>query len=150
MSPLQAQKQQAKPSQIPPFKVLLTNGSYFYNKDVPANKPFVVIYFAPDCDHCIVLMDDLFPRFRQLDKASVLMVTYKNPQEIIPFEKKYNTYQYPNLKVGTEGLAYNLKNFYKLERTPFMALYNKQGQLVATYNDKSPASALLAAYKTLK
>lgn len=136
-------------SQIPSFKVLLTNGAYYYTKDLPANKPFVLIYFAPDCDHCMVLMDELFPKIYQLDKASVLMVTFKNPQELIPFEKKYNTLKYPNIKVGTEGLAYTLRNFYKLDKTPFVAVYNKKGKLAASYKNDTPVNEFLEVIKNL-
>src|SRR3954471_18658891 len=73
-------------SPIPAFKMLLTNGKYFTNKDLQKNKPLVLIYFAPDCEHCIALMDQVFKKIHQLDKASVVLITFKAPGEIVPFE----------------------------------------------------------------
>lgn len=134
---------------IPSFKILLTNGSYYTSDNIDKSKPFVLIYFAPDCDHCTVLMDGLFKKVRQLDNTSVVMVTFKPPQELVAFEKKYNTYKYPNIKVGTEGYTYWLRNYYKLDKTPFVAVYNKKGALAFSYRNEPPVDEMLARVKKL-
>jgi hypothetical protein len=74
-------------SAIPPFKILLTNGSYYTPNDIEKNKPFILIYFAPDCDHCTVLLDKLFQNMHQLDNASVALVTFRSPAELLGVEK---------------------------------------------------------------
>lgn len=132
---------------LPEFKIMQTSGVYLQKKDLPANKPLVLVYFSPNCDHCIVLMDQLFPKINEFNKATLLFVTFVNPQELIPFEKKYNTMSHPNIFVGSEGLAYTLKNFYRLEKTPFTALYNKQGKLVASYKKDTPVNEVIALLK---
>ncbi len=136
-------------SEIPVFKIMQTNGAYFQNKDLPRDKPVVLIYFSPNCDHCIVLMDQLFPKINEFKKATILFVTFVNPQELLPFEKKYNTSSQPNIFVGSEGLAYTLKNFYRLEKTPFTAVYNKQGKLLASYKKDTPVKEVITMLKKI-
>ncbi len=145
-----SQSQEANPgSPIPQFRMMLTNGSYFTTKDIQKNKPFVLIYFAPDCGHCTVLMDQLFKKIHQLDKATVVMVTFKSPGELAGFEKKYQTGKYPNIKVGTEGISYVLRNYYRLNKTPFTAVYNKRGLLAYSYKEETPVNEMLARLNKL-
>lgn len=136
-------------SAIPSFKMLLTNGSYYSDKEIPKNKPFVLIYFAPDCEHCIKLMDELFKKIHQLDKATVVMVTFEQPRDVRWFERKYQTAQYHNIKVGTEGVSYVLRNFYRLQKTPFTAVYDKKGKLAFSYKNETPVNEMLDRFKKL-
>ena len=145
-----AQATDPKPgSYIPAFKVLLTNSTYFTSSDVEKNKPFVLIYFAPDCDHCIVLMDGLFKKIHQLDQASILLVTFKPSADLTAFEKKYQTAKYKNIRVGTEGLTYVLRDYYKLQKTPFTAVYNEKGKLAFSYKNETSVNELLQKFKKM-
>src|SRR3712207_926655 len=87
-------------SLIPPFRIAGTDGRYYSSTQIQKNKPFVLIYFAPDCDHCIKLMDDLFKKIHQFDKATIALVTFRPVNDLVWFEKKYGTKRYPNIKVG--------------------------------------------------
>ena len=136
-------------SEIPAFKIMQTSGVYYQNKDLPRDKPVVLIYFSPNCDHCILLMDQLFPKINEFKNTTILFVTFVNPQELLPFEKKYNTTSQPNIFVGSEGLAYTLKNFYRLEKTPFTAVYNKQGKLIASYKKDTPVKEVITMLKKI-
>src|SRR6476620_4557357 len=84
---LSAQITDPKPgSALPSFKILKTNGGYFTSNDIKKNVPVVLNYFAPDCDHCIKLMDQLFKKIHELDKASIVMVTFRAPNDVAWFE----------------------------------------------------------------
>ena len=136
-------------SAIPSFKMSLSNGGIYSDKDVPKNKPLVLIYFAPDCEHCIKLMDELFKKIHQLDNATIVMVTFEQPKDVAWFERKYHTASYPNIKVGTEGTTYILRKFYRLDKTPFTAVYNKKGKLAFSYKNETPVNEMLARFKKL-
>ena len=41
-----------KTTKIPEFAILKSDSTWFTNKELPANKPTVIIYFSPDCGHC--------------------------------------------------------------------------------------------------
>ena len=99
----------------------------FSAADLPKGRPLVIIYFDPDCDHCQKLMDTLFKKINSFNKAELVLVTYKPVSEIAVFEKKHNTHKYTNMKVGTEGTGFYLRNYFKLMIMPFTALYDKKG-----------------------
>ena len=52
----------AQPTTMPAFKMLLTDGSFYTAADLPVGKPVVLIYFAPDCDHCQELIAAFFKK----------------------------------------------------------------------------------------
>ncbi|RYZ62426.1 MAG: redoxin domain-containing protein [Chitinophagaceae bacterium] len=134
---------------LPDFNLQLSNGRYFTQADLPKNKPVVLIYFAPDCDHCHTLLNAFFQRANEFQPATVLLVTFKPLAEVTAFERAYRISKYPHIMVGTEGVAQSLRRFYKLQRTPFTALYNKEGKLVASYRKETPIDALLQQVKKL-
>ena len=47
---------------IPSFKITLSNNTIFNAADLQKDKPLVLIYFDPDCDHCQKLMTELFKK----------------------------------------------------------------------------------------
>lgn len=136
-------------SAFPAFRMMMTDGRSFSEKDIQKNKPVVLIYFAPDCDHCIKLIDELFKKINQLSEATIVMVTFQQPKDVAWFERKYQTARYPNIKVGTEGTSYVLRKFYRLEKTPFTAVYNKKGKLAFSYKKETPVNEMLARFRKL-
>jgi peroxiredoxin len=111
--------------------------------DLRADKPVVLIYFAPDCDHCQTLMKSFFKRISEFKKAQVLMVTFKPLNDVANFEKNYQTHKYANLIVGSESQPLYLQQFYKLQNTPFVALYDKNKNLIFSYRKDASVDDLL-------
>ena len=128
---------------LPPFRMTLSNGRYFKAADIRKDRPVLLIYFAPDCDHCHTLMNSFFKRAADFKAAEVLMVTFKPVSELSSFEQAYQTSRYPNITVGTEGTTNYLRLFYKLQATPFTALYNKEGKLIQSYRKDPSLDELL-------
>ena len=135
---------------IPPFKILLTNGKTFYAKDLPHQKPVVIIYFSPDCEHCQTLMNAFFNKINNFKGAEIIMITFNPLNEVVKFEKNYHTYKYPNIMVGTEVPAFFLQLYYNLVNTPFTALYDKKGQYIYSYRKETPIDDLARRIKMLK
>ena len=134
---------------IPPFKMTLSNSKIFNADDLPKNKPLVLIYFDPDCDHCQKLMDELFKKINSFKKVEMVLITFKSVTEVAAFEKKYTTSKYANMKVGTEGTLFYLKNYYKLVKMPFTALYDSKGNYSYSYRDETPLDDLINRLKGL-
>ena len=135
---------------LPPFKMLLSNNKVFKAQDLPMGKPIVIIYFSPDCDHCEKLMQALLKRTAELKKASIALVTFLPIDKVSKFSSDYKLAQYPNMYVGTEGNTFFLKNYYKLVSMPFMALYNKNGDLIKMYPKEDQLDDLCTRLKQLK
>jgi thioredoxin-related protein len=128
---------------IPEFKVKLTNGTTLSSTKVSAKKPLLIIYFAPDCEHCRKLMDQLVPQMDAFKNTEILMVTFESLNDVAWFENHYHTKNYSNMKVGMESPVFFLKNYYNLQQTPFTALFDKNGKLLVSYKDYTPVSELI-------
>jgi thiol-disulfide isomerase/thioredoxin len=134
---------------MPAFRMQLTNGKIFSAKDLSKDKPVIIIYFAPDCEHCQALMNEILTKIQNFKKAQVVMVTFKPVNEVIDFENHYQTAKYPNIKVGIEIPIFFFKNFYNLQNTPFTALFSKQGKLIISYQKETPVDDLIKHLKSL-
>ena len=79
----------------------------------------------------------------------MVFVTFKPVTEVAAFEKKYGTSKYANMKVGTEGTLFYLRNYYKLIKMPFTALYNSKGNYSYSYREETPVDDLINRLKDL-
>ena len=136
-------------NQLPQFWMTLSNGRHFNSAEITKGKPVLLIYFAPDCDHCHTLMNAFFTKATSFASAEVIMVTFTPLPDVAAFTKKYQTAQFPNIRVGSEGSSHFLRQYYKLQNTPFAALYNKEGKLVASYRKNPSVDHLLNQLKQL-
>jgi thiol-disulfide isomerase/thioredoxin len=139
----------AQTSSMPAFKMQLTNGKMFTSAQLNHEKPTVLIYFAPDCEHCQLLMNEIFSRLNDFKTTQLVMVTFEPLKELFGFEKKYQTAKFPNIKVGSELPVFFFRYLYKLEHTPFTALFDKNGKLVASYKEQTPVNDLVKKLKAL-
>ncbi|HRB06283.1 MAG TPA: redoxin domain-containing protein [Niabella sp.] len=140
----------AQSNKVPPFRMTQSNGKLFTATNLPLGKPIMIIYFSPDCDHCQVMMKDWFKKVNDFKKASVAMITFSPIDKVITFEKDFKVNQYPNIVVGTEGLSFFVRNYYQIMDMPFAALYDKNGNLIASYQKNIPLNELADKLKKLK
>ena len=135
---------------LPSFQLQLSDGKTFSSKNISHSQPLILIYFAPDCEHCQVLMDAVFKRVNEFKGAQVIMATFKPVNEVADFERHYQTHKYKNIKVGTEVPVFLFRAYYQLVNTPFTALYDKHGKLVVSYKTETPIDELIQRLKKLK
>ncbi|MEP7253614.1 MAG: redoxin domain-containing protein [Ginsengibacter sp.] len=136
--------------QMPAFSILQSNGKTLNTAKLPHTKPVVLIYFAPDCDHCTKLLSAMFGKMSQFNRATILLVSFKPMNEITDFEKKYKTAAYKNMIVGIEQPLYFLQRLYQLQSTPYTALFDKSGKLIVDYKTETPLNELIAQLKRTK
>jgi len=134
---------------LPPFKMYRSDRTIFSAAELPRTKPFVLIYFDPDCDHCQKLMKELFQKIDAFKSAEIIMVTFKPIEEVVAFEKQNNTQKHPNIVVGTEGTGFYVRNYYGLVTMPFTALYDKNGNLNYSYRKETVVDDLIKRLKSL-
>lgn len=135
---------------LPAFKMKLTNGEIFTTSDVSTTKPLVLIYFAPDCEHCQVLIKQLLNKISVFKHAQILMVTFESLEAVTAFKKDYQLDKYPNIIVGMELPVFFFRTYYNLQHTPFTALFNKNKKLIASYKDFTPLDDLIKKLKSLE
>ena len=135
---------------IPHFKILKADSSYFTYNDLKKNKPVMIIYFAPDCSHCQHLMYEMKPKMKEFGDAQIVMVTFTDfnlLKMIKNFNRDFQLAQYPNLTVGTEGHSYVVQQYYQVRTTPYIAIYDRKGNLVKAFEKPPKVDSLIAAVK---
>jgi len=139
----------AQSNKVPPFRMTQSNGKLFNATNLPYGKPILLIYFSPDCDHCQVMMKEWFKKADDFKKASVVMISFLPIDKMAAFEKDFKTNLYPNIIVGTEGLSFFVRNYYRIADMPFMALYDKDGNLITSHEKNIPLNELVNRLKKL-
>lgn len=134
---------------FPDFNIRLTNGKVLSSNQVSLNKPKIIIVFSPDCGHCTLLMNDIFKNITSFKKTHLIMATFVQNKDIINFEKKYKTANYPNITVGTDMPVFFLQKYYKLTSTPFTVLYDKNRKLITSYKSEKIIDDLIKQVQVL-
>jgi thiol-disulfide isomerase/thioredoxin len=140
------QKQSIK---LPPFQILQENRKIFKAEYLPMGKPIMVIYFSPDCDHCKSFIKELLKQSAKFKKASVALITYEDIDKVKTFYKKFAFYKYPNIYIGTEGTSFFVRDYYKIVSMPFVALHNKNGDLIQSFQRNIPINTLMTTLQKL-
>jgi thioredoxin-related protein len=136
--------QTAKPalgSPIPAFKIFNQDSVMVTNNSLKKDRPTVIIYFSPDCSHCQRMMYELKPYMKDFTNDQVVMVTFIKSDLYIrmlkEFRRDFKLADYPNFITGTEYPDYKLQRYYQVATTPYIAIYDRKGKLVKTF-DKVP------------
>ena len=122
--------------------------TWFTNKDIPANRPAIIIYFSPECGHCISEMKEIIKNMDSLKKAFFVMGSFHPLDSLKSFGVKFNLKDYNNIVVGRDE-KYFLVPFYKVQMTPFVALYDNNKKLVKAYTSGINMHELIELLKTI-
>lgn len=133
----------AKNKVIPSFKILIgvskkdaagkMDSTWFSNENLPNNRPIVIIYFSPECSHCVHEMKEIEKKMDSLKNAFFVFASYHPLDSIKNFEIKYNISSYPNIAMGRDT-KYFLPVYYDVKYTPFMAVYDTHKNFAKAYD----------------
>jgi hypothetical protein len=120
---------------MPAFKILLPDSTWFTREQVPLSKYdyTFIIYFSPDCGHCQHEATEIVKHMDSLKNAFFVFVAYKPLEDIQGFASYYKLDQFPNIRYGRDP-QYFVPSFYRVTRTPFVVMYNKQGLLEKVFD----------------
>jgi thiol-disulfide isomerase/thioredoxin len=121
-----------KDSTIPALSILQTDSTWFNKEALPRNEPVVIIYFRPDCGHCQLTAHEFEQKMDQLKDVFFIWVSYDSVSHIKSFAEEYKLLDAKNIKVGRDT-KYYVPSFFKIKFTPYIAVYNKKGKLIQTY-----------------
>ena len=135
---------------IPPFKIMQPDSTWFTNAELPKNKPVVIIYFSPECGHCQLAAQEISNSIDKLKDAFFVWVSYYSVPEIKTFTINYKLTQYGNFRFGRDP-KYFLPTYYRVRFTPFMAVYDNNGQFVQAFDQgASPETLATLIHDNLK
>jgi thiol-disulfide isomerase/thioredoxin len=131
---------------IPPFRLLkLDSTTYLTKDDLRKNRKTMVMYFSPDCEHCKHQTEAILADFNNFKDIEIVMATYQPFPEIRAFNEHYKIYEHPNILIGRDE-QFRLPPFYKIRNLPYLALYDKKGNLITTFEGTQKADTLLKAF----
>jgi thioredoxin-related protein len=131
-----------KDSTIPAFTILQTDSTWFNKEALPHDKPVIIIYFRPDCSHCQLTAHEFQQKLKKFKDAFFVWASYDSVAHIKSFAEEYRLLNAKNIKVGRDT-KYYLPSFFRVKYTPFIAVYNKKGKLVQTYDGGTEPDTIL-------
>jgi thioredoxin-related protein len=140
----------AQSGKVPPFQMVQANGKIFRAQNLPMGKPILLVYFSPECDHCEKMLKAFFGQAAHFQKASVALITFLPVEKVAKFVTDYNLAKHPNMYAGTEGNTFFVRNYYRVKELPFVALYTKNGDFVASFEKDINLAALAEKLKQLQ
>jgi thiol-disulfide isomerase/thioredoxin len=136
-------------NKVPPFQMIQVNGKVFLAGNLPIGEPIVLIYFSPDCEDCQQMTKEILNRIKEFNNASIAMITNLSIDKVKHFVNEFHLDNYANIFTGTEGNSFFVGNYYKVGKLPFIALYNKNGDLIKIYDKEISIEDLIINLKKL-
>jgi thioredoxin-related protein len=137
-----------KDPNLPYFKILQGDSTWFSKYDIPKNKYVVMIYFSPDCSHCQHTAEAFADSMNLFKNTFFVWVSFHTPPQIKTFAHQYKLDQFDNVRLGRDT-SYYIPSFFQVRFTPFMAVYNPQGKLVQAFEGGEKPSTI-AKYSEAK
>ncbi len=133
---------------VPAFALMQVDSSTFMQNDLK-QQPTLIMYFSPTCDHCQHQWADMVKHKDQLREIQIVMATYEPFEEMQAFYEKENIAGYPNIKMGRDE-KFVLPPFYRMRSLPYLALYDKNGKLITTFEGNVKIEKMLEAFGVAK
>ena len=122
-----------------------TDTTWFTNAQLPRNKTIAIIYFSPECGHCQYEAKELVKVKEQLDNIFFVWVSYYPVSDNTAFKEKYQLNKIPNMVVGRDP-KYFIPAFFKVEFTPYMAIY-KNDKFYKEFREGAKPEEIIEAAK---
>jgi thioredoxin-related protein len=133
---------------VPPFRLLkLDSTTYLTKDDLHKNRKTLVMYFSPDCEHCKHQTEAILADFKDFRDIEIVMATYQPFSEMKEFNEHYKIYEHPNILIGRDE-QFRLPPFYKIKSLPYLALYDRKGNLITTFEGTQKTEDLIKAFTT--
>jgi thioredoxin-related protein len=143
----QAQAPYLRYPTLPPFHLLkLDSSTYLTKDDIRKHRQTLIMFFSPDCDHCKHQTESILADFKKFKDIEIVMATYQPFGELKDFNDHYRLFEHNNIKIGRDEKFF-LAPFYKIRNLPYLALYDKNGNLITTFEGTQKPDTILTAFQ---
>ena len=140
------------------YRILKPDSTFTSWKDLKKDQPSMIIYFGVDCPHCQRLTMEMKQKMNVFKNIQIVMVTFSKTEYpwmgmIKNFNRDYELAKYKNIVMGTEYPDYlqygfyPVQRYYKVETTPYIAIYDRKGKLTKAFSKEPKIDELVAAVK---
>lgn len=135
---------------VPGLQLLLSDSTTKYTKaDLPKKKPVLLVFFSPDCEHCQHEAEQMALHKEELKDIHIVMATTLPVYKMKAFAEQYGLNQMENVVVARD-IYYLLPGFYQIRNLPYLALYDKKGKLIETFEGSVGMDKILSAFAEAK
>jgi len=132
---------------LPPIQILLSDSTTMYTKaQLPSNKQTLFMVFNPDCSHCQHETEEMIAHKDELKDVQIVMITMQPLWMMKDFISKYALADFPNVVVGKD-IYYILPGFFDIRNLPYLAMYNKKGNLIGGFEGSLPIEKVIEILK---
>jgi thioredoxin-related protein len=132
---------------LPPIQILLADSVTKYTKDkLPENTPILFMLFSPECSHCQHETEELVAHKDELKNIQIVMVTLHPLYMMKDFVEHYKLNELPNVVVGKD-YQYFFPSFYNIRNLPYLAMYDRKGKLITTFEGSMPIEKVIETFK---
>ena len=135
---------------LPPIQLLLGDSVTRYTKEnIPEKKPVLVMLFSPDCNHCQQTAEEMYQNREALKEIQIVMATVLPLYQMNAFMTKYKLNEMKNVVAGKD-IYFLLPPFYGIKNFPYLAMYNKKGNLITGFEGSMPIEKLVTVFSSNK
>lgn len=134
---------------IPPFELKTLDGKTIHRDDLAKRHGTMIMFFSPDCHHCTEQTEKLKAIIDQFKDYNLVFATYQPMAELQTYYDRYQLSTWKNLYIGRDEKFF-FPPYFKIGSLPFIALYDKKGNLLTTFEGTTPADKVLNGFAKKK
>jgi thioredoxin-related protein len=132
---------------VPPLNLLKIDSVSVLNKsNLKKNTPVLIMLFNPTCDHCQHETEQIIKNIDAFKKVQIILATTAPFGLMKEFYANYKLAKFKNISVG-QDFQYTLPSFYMIHSLPYLAMYDKQGKLLTTFEGTMKIEDLIQVFK---
>jgi thioredoxin-related protein len=132
---------------VPPFTIMLPDSStLFAKKDLRKKRASLFMLFSPDCDHCNHEVEEIIKNLDRFKKIEIVLATVLPHYKLREFFDRHQLSRFENIHAGRD-IYFVLPEFFAARSLPFLAFYNKSGELIDVFEGSLPIKDILAKFE---
>jgi thioredoxin-related protein len=131
---------------VPGLQLVTLDSTSYTKENLPKKKEVLIMLFSPDCEHCQHEAEEIVTNKEAFTATHILMVSTYPLARLKEFSEKYGLDTMENITV-TKDPYYLLISFYEMRMFPYLALYNKKGNLLQTFQGNVAIERVIEAFK---
>lgn len=107
-------------------------------------KPFVVVYFSPDCDHCQREATQISEHLKDFRGVGIIMLSLENRETTLQFSRDYHLAGEPGVRFYLD-VRHQFPLSFQTRGYPILLVYSDQGKLRRIFQGETPVKEILRA-----
>ena len=137
-------KTKAPAQMLPDFTFSKVPDSTVFTKDsLQKDKATILMFFNPDCGHCLVFLKDLLKNYNLLENVQIVMGAPSEHKVLNKFYEDYKIADYPGLTLCRDQ-NYFLVTHFDLREYPGVYVFNKAGRFVKGFSSTITVEQIVA------